>query len=263
MRWMVLIASPVWHPLPQMALGCEVYDVLMYLFFMHCATNILDWCWWRILFIIGCHDSSLDVMRNILCDLLPIMTQHVMCWDPLLCGDGILLLSSCMFFIEIPFMPCWQDAHHACFCVILIGVFWLRIRVMKHFLEPLLREDIFLVWSWNHLLCISSLLTKLNVAHYTILTLGLGDVVPPRRTSLLMTYVFMLLMIVLFLFSSTCKCIHWYSFKMEFNTSWNKRALEGSFTTPAPRSFFHHQSKKQGKCFTSQNPFLCSIIKKG
>jgi len=94
--------------------------VFMYVFFMHCATHILD-CWLcRILFIIGCHDSSLDVMQNLLCDVLVIMTHHVMCLDPLLCGDGIIMLSLCMFFIEIPFMPYWQDAHHACFCVILI-----------------------------------------------------------------------------------------------------------------------------------------------
>ena len=246
-----------------MALGCEVYDVFMYLFFMHCATHILDCCWCKILFIIGCHDSSLDVMWNLLCDVLAIMTHHVMCWDPLLCGEGILLLLSCMFFIEIAFIPCRRDAHHACFSVILIRVFWLRIRVVEHLLEPLLREGIFLVWSWNHLFCTSSLLTKLNAAHYTIFTPGPREVVPPRWTLLSTTYVFMLLMIVLFLFSSACKCIHWYSFKMKFNTSWKKKALEGTFITPALGSFFHHQNKKQGKGFTSQNPFLCSIIKKG
>ena len=39
--------------------------------------------------------------------------------------------------------PCWKDVHHACFCVILIGVLWLRVPVVEHLLKPLLCEGTF------------------------------------------------------------------------------------------------------------------------
>lgn len=131
------------HLLLHMVICCEVYDLFIYLFFMHYAAWILDWYWCRILFITCFHDSLLDFMWNILCDVLVVITHHVMFWDPLLYVVGILLLSSWMFCFDIPFVPCWQDAHHACFYVILIGVFWLRIPVVEYLLEPLLHGDIF------------------------------------------------------------------------------------------------------------------------
>ena len=136
-----------------------------------------------------CRDSSCYVWRSL-----------VSCW-----WDTLVVV---MYVFEIPFLPCWQDVHHACFCVILIGVFWLGVLVVEHLLEPLLRERIFLVWSWHHLLCTSPLLTALNAAAYTILTSGPGDVVPPGWTPLSTTYVFMLLMNVMFLLFTTCRCIH-------------------------------------------------------
>ena len=55
--------------------------------------------------------------------------------------------------------------------------------------QPLLREGIFLVQQRKHHPCTSSLLTALNAAAYTILTPRPGDVVPPGRTPLSMSYV--------------------------------------------------------------------------
>jgi len=99
LRSMVWAASAVWHPLLQMALGCEVYDMFMYFFFLHYVAQILDWCWCKILFITCCRDSLLDLMQNILCDVLAVITHHVMFWNPLLYVVGILLLSPCIFFL--------------------------------------------------------------------------------------------------------------------------------------------------------------------
>ena len=96
---MVREASTFGHQLLQKALGCEVYDVFMYFFFLHYVAQILDWCWCRILFITCSHDSLLDLMWNILCYVLVVITIHVMLWDSLLYAVGILLLSSCMFFL--------------------------------------------------------------------------------------------------------------------------------------------------------------------
>ena len=106
---------------------CEVYDLFKYFFLFHYVARIFDWYWGRILFIICYHDSLLYLMKNLLYDVLVAITHHVMLWDPLLYVAGILLLSSSMFFFEIPLMPCWRDVHHACFYVLLIGVFWLRV----------------------------------------------------------------------------------------------------------------------------------------
>jgi len=126
-----------------MDLGGEVYDVFMYFFFLHYVVQIHDWCWCRILFITCCHDSLLDLMQNLsmwcnfchnsLCYAL--ISLVVCCWDTL-----VVIMH--VFCFDIPFVPCWRDAHHACFCVILIGVFSLRVLVVEHLLEPLLCEGI-------------------------------------------------------------------------------------------------------------------------
>ena len=169
-----------------------VCSVLMY-FFLLCIVlhRSLFYVWCGIFFITCFHDSWLT-WRGIIYVMYLLSWFFMLCFEiPLLYVAGILMLSSCMFCIEIPFMPSWQDAHHTWVCVILIGVFCLRVPVVEHLLEPLLREGIFLVWYWHHLLCTSSLLTTLNVATYTILTPGPRDVFPLGQTPLSMSCVFL------------------------------------------------------------------------
>ena len=138
-------------------------DLLYYMFSWFLAWFDAEYSMWC-----TCHNSSCYVLRSL-----------VVCfWDT-------LVVVMHVFFFDIPFVPCWRDAHHACFCVILIGVFWLRVLVVEHILEPLLREGI--------LPCMietSSLLTTLNAVAYTTLTSGPGDVVPLGQTPL-SAYVFM------------------------------------------------------------------------
>lgn len=111
---MVRATSAVWHPLLQMALGCEVYAVSSCTSFsMHCAAHIPVDVWCGILFLTFLHDSCL--MWCVIIYVMYLLSWFVMlCFEiPLLYVDGILRLSSCMFCIKIPFKPCWRDAHHA------------------------------------------------------------------------------------------------------------------------------------------------------
>ena len=95
-----------------------VYYMLSW-FLASCYAESFMWC-------TGCHKSLFYALRTLV----------VCCWDTL-----VVIMH--VFCIDIPFVPCWQDAHHSCFCIILIGVFWLRIIVVEYLLEPLLREGIF------------------------------------------------------------------------------------------------------------------------
>ena len=95
-----------------------VYFMLSW-FLASCYAKSSIWC-------TRCHKSSCYALRSLV----------VCCWDT-------LFVVMHVFCFDIPFVPCWRDAHHACFCVILIGVFWLRIPVVEYLLEPLLREGIF------------------------------------------------------------------------------------------------------------------------
>ena len=117
--------------------------MLIYFLFLHYVAQILDWCWCRIFFITCCHDSLLDLMRNILCDVLAIITHHVMFWDPLLYVVGILLLSSCMFCFWNPFYAMLAWCSSCMFSCHTNRSFWLRVLVVEHLLEALLREGIF------------------------------------------------------------------------------------------------------------------------
>jgi len=190
LRSMVRAPSTMWHPLLHMALGCEVYDVFMYFFFLHYVAQILDWCWCRILFV-TCHDSLLDLMRNLLYDVLFVITLHVMFWDPLLYVFGILLLSSYMFSLWNPFCAILAGCSSWMFLCHTDRSFDWEFQVVEYLLEPLLCEGTFPYMIETSSLCTSPLLTALNAATYTILTLGPGDVVPPRQTPLSTAYVFM------------------------------------------------------------------------
>jgi len=86
-------------------------------------------------------------------------------------------------------------------------------------------------------LCTSSLLTTLNVATYTILTLGPEDVVPLRQTPLSTTYVLMCWWLSCSSSLQHADVFIYVHLKMQFNTSWNKKVLEGSFVIPGPGSF--------------------------
>jgi len=86
-----------------MARGVRNMVIVHVLLLLHYATWILDWYWCKILFITCCHDSLLDLMQNILCDVLVVITLYVMLWYPLLYVVGILLLSSYMCFDLHPF----------------------------------------------------------------------------------------------------------------------------------------------------------------
>ena len=169
----------------------EIYDLFMYLFFIHCAAHILDSCWCRILFITCCHDSLLDLMWNLLCDVLVVIIHHVMLWDPLLYVVGILFLSSCMFVLTSLLCHVGRMLIMHVFCVILIGFFWLRFLVVEHLLEPLMREGIFPCMIDTSSLWTSLVLIALNATAYTILTPGPRNVVPPGRTPLSTAYVLM------------------------------------------------------------------------
>ena len=100
-----------------------ICSMFMY-FFLLCIVlhrSLFD-VWWGILFITYFHDSFLTWCR-IICVMYMLSWFVMFCSEIPLLVDGILMLSSHMFCVEIPVMPCWQDAHHAWVCVILIGVF--------------------------------------------------------------------------------------------------------------------------------------------
>lgn len=120
-----------------------------------------------------CHDSSCCVLRSLCCMLM---------------GYSCVAMHACF---EIPSMPCWWDAHHAWVLCHTDRSLLIESFVVEHLLEPLLREGIFFVWSRHRLLCTTSLLATLNEVAYTILRPGPRDVVPPRRTPLSTSYVFM------------------------------------------------------------------------
>ena len=73
-----------WTSTSSNGLWCEVYDLFMCFFLLHYAVWILHWYWGKILFLICFHDSLLDSMQNLLYDVVPTITHHVMLWDPLL-----------------------------------------------------------------------------------------------------------------------------------------------------------------------------------
>ena len=100
-RSMVRTTSAAWHPLFQMALGCEVYAVCSCTSFaMHCAAHIPVWCWWGILFITCFHYSCL-MWRGIIYVMYLLSWFVMLCFGiPLLYVDGILILSSCMFALR-------------------------------------------------------------------------------------------------------------------------------------------------------------------
>lgn len=136
-----------------------------------------------------CHDLSCYVLRSLCSMLMGYLGCHHVClhWDPFYAM--LARCSSCMSLCHIDRSLLTKSS------------------CSEHLLNPLLRVGIFR-WSRHHLLCTSSLLTTLNVAADTILTLGLEDVVLHGRTPLWTTYVLMLLMNVLFLFFTKCRCIH-------------------------------------------------------
>ena len=125
-------------------------------------------------------------MRNHLCDVLVVMILHVLFEIPLLYVDGILILSSCMFALRSLLCHVGGIIIMHEFCVILIWVFLTESSCSGTSLGA--------TPTWGHFpcmittspLCTSSLLTTLNAVAYTILTLGLGDVIPLGWTLLSM-----------------------------------------------------------------------------
>lgn len=160
-------------------------------------------------------------LRSLCCYVDGIfMCHHVRFhWDPFYSMLAGCSLSSCMSLCHTDRSP-----------------FLLRVPIAEHPLEPILCKGIFLVWQRRHLLCTSPLLTTLNATAYTILTPGLGDVVPPRRTPFSTAYVFMC-----WWMSCSSSLQHAYVFiyvllKMQSNTPQKQKALEGSFVTLRPGS---------------------------
>ena len=149
-RSMVRIVLAVWHPLLQMAPGCEVYAVCSCTSFaMHYVAQIPVWClMWDLVYYLFTW-FLLDVMWNHLWDVLVVMSHHVLFEIPLSLCWWDTHVSPCMFALRS--LLCHVSGmliiimHE--FYVILIGVlFWLRVPVAEHLLAPLLREGIFLVW---------------------------------------------------------------------------------------------------------------------
>jgi len=124
-------------------LWCDVYG------YCPCNSSFTLWCMdpWLILmqdlvyymlswFLTSCYAESFiwcNCFHNSLCYALKSLV--VCCWDT-------LVVVMHVFCFNIPFVPCWRDAHHSCFCVILIGVLWLRVLVVEHLWKPLLCEGI-------------------------------------------------------------------------------------------------------------------------
>lgn len=114
-----------------------------------------------------------------------------LCFEiPYWCFWDTLVLIVHLFFFDIPFVPFWRDAHHACSCVILIGV-WLRVLVVENLLEPLLCEGLFPCMIETKNCCVHHFYWQHLMQRPTPPSLGPEDIVPPGQTLLTTTYVFM------------------------------------------------------------------------
>ena len=149
------------------------------------------------------------------------MICHVMFWDPFVvcCWDTLVVFmhvfASRSLLCHVGRMLIMHE-----FCVTLIGVFWLRVPVAEHLLEPLLREGIFPCMISTSPLCTSPLLTALNVVAYTILKPWPRDVVPPGRTPLSTSCYFRCWWLTCSYSLQRADVFIYVLFKMQFNTSW-------------------------------------------